>query len=441
MNAKREEIRDGALFARDGVIEHLGTTEALPKEADEVLDLRGRHVVLPGLINTHHHFYQTLTRAVREAQDCELFRWLETLYPIWANLTAEMVYVSAKMAAAELMLSGCTTSSDHLYLFPNDCSVDAEIAALKEMGMRFHACRGSMSVGVSRGGLPPDALVEREDAILKDSLRLIEAYHDNNRYAMTRVALAPCSPFSVSQNLMRESAAMARSYPGVRLHTHLAENWMDLSYSREKFKMTPGEYAESLGWIGGDVWHAHCVHLDDETIQRFAKTGTGIAHCPSSNMRLGSGIASVQKMLRAGVNVGLGVDGAASNDASNLLHEARAACLLARVSGRDAAAMGARDALELATIGGAKVLGRDDIGHLASGMAADIIAVNIDRPSFAGAQADPVAALILCETNRVDYSFIQGRKVVDQGHLTVADLTSLTEKTNRLAAQLYQGGP
>ncbi len=436
MNAARDEIRNGAIFVRDGFIEQAGTTDTLPAQADEVLDLKGRHVVLPGLINTHHHFYQTLTRVIPAAQNCELFGWLQTLYPIWSHLTPEMVFVSAQMAAAELMLSGCTTSSDHLYLFPNNCTLDDEIRAVKEMGMRFHACRGSMSVGVSQGGLPPDSLVEKEDAILQDSRRLIETYHDNSRGSMTRLSLAPCSPFSVSTALMKETASMARSYPGVRLHTHLAENQMDIQYSRAQFKMTPGEYAESLGWVGDDVWHAHCVHLDDPTIKRFAQTGTGVAHCPQSNMRLGSGIAPIRKMINAGVLVGLGVDGAASNDASNLLHEARAACLLARVGAQDAAAMNARQALELATLGGARVLGRNDVGYLAKGMAADFIAVNIDKPSFAGAQSDPVAALILCEANIVDYSFIHGRKVVDQGQLTVTDLGSLTARTHNLAKEL-----
>ena len=436
MNAARDEIRNGAIFVRDGFIEQVGTTDTLPAQADEVLDLKGRHVVLPGLINTHHHFYQTLTRVIPAAQNCELFGWLQTLYPIWSHLTPEMVFVSAQMAAAELMLSGCTTSSDHLYLFPNNCTVDDEIRAVKEMGMRFHACRGSMSVGVSQGGLPPDSLVEKEEAILQDSRRLIETYHDNSRGAMTRLSLAPCSPFSVSTALMKESAAMARSFPGVRLHTHLAENEMDIQYSRAQFKMTPGEYAESLGWVGNDVWHAHCVHLDDPTITRFAQTGTGVAHCPLSNMRLGSGIAPIREMIKAGVPVGLGVDGAASNDGSNLLHEARAACLLARVGAQDAAAMNARQALELATLGGARVLGRDDVGYLAKGMAADFVAINIDRPSFAGAHADPVAALILCETNSVAYSFINGLKVVAEGQLTLTDLVGLTERTNTLSREL-----
>jgi 8-oxoguanine deaminase len=340
------------------------------------------------------------------------------------------------MAAAELMLSGCTTSSDHLYLFPNDCTLDDEIRGVRETGLRFHACRGSMSVGESAGGLPPDSLVEKEADILRDSQRLITQYHDNTRHAMTRIALAPCSPFSVSRDLMRESAALARAHPGVRLHTHLAENKSDVTYSLEKFGVTPGDYAESVGWVGPDVWHAHCVQLSDDSIAKFGRTGTGVAHCPCSNMRLASGIAPVKKMLRAGVQVGLGVDGAASNDATNLFQEARAACLLARVGAQDASVMTAREALELATLGGARVLGRDDIGHLAPGMAADFIAINVDRPAFAGAKHDVVAALILCFADAVDYSFIHGRRVVEQGRLTTVDLPRLVETTNRLSAQL-----
>jgi len=436
MNAARAEIRRGALFVRDHVIEQAGPADTLPGTADRVLDLQDRHIVLPGLVNTHHHFYQTLTRAIPAAQNCDLFQWLKTLYPIWSHLTPEGVYVSAQMAAAELMLSGCTTTSDHLYLFPNGCSLDDEIHALRDIGLRFHACRGSMSVGESHGGLPPDSLVETEAAILRDSQRLIGQYHDNARHAMLRIALAPCSPFSVSRDLMRESAALARAHPGVRLHTHLAENRSDVTYSLEKFGLTPGDYAESVGWVGPDVWHAHCVQLSDDSIAKFGRTGTGVAHCPCSNMRLASGVAPVKKMLCARVPVGLGVDGAASNDATNLFHEARAACLLARVGAQDATVMSAREALELATLGGARVLGRDDIGCLAPGMAADFIAVNLDRPSFAGAQHDVVAALILCQADAVDYSFIHGRCVVDQGRLTTVDLPRLVERTNRLAAAL-----
>jgi 8-oxoguanine deaminase len=438
MDATRREIRNGALFVRDHVIEQVGMTAALPQTADEVLDLQGRYLVLPGLVNTHHHFYQTLTRVVPAAQDCDLFNWLTTLYPIWAKLTAEGVYISAQMAAAELMLSGCTTASDHLYIYPNDCTLDDEIRAVQEIGMRFHASRGSMSVGESLGGLPPDSVVEKEGDILKDSQRLIEQYHDNSRHAMTRITLAPCSPFTVSQDLMRESAKMARSHPGVRLHTHLAENQSDVTYSLENFGMIPGDYAESVGWLGEDVWHAHCVQLSDDSILKFGKTGTGVAHCPCSNMRLASGIAPLRKMLDHKVPVGLGVDGSASNDAGNLIQEARSAFLLARVRDRDAAAITARDILEVATLGGARVLGRDDIGALAPGMSADFIAINCDRPQFAGAHHDLVAALIFCQVHAVDYSFINGKKVVDQGRLTTVELETLVEKTNHIAQQMLE---
>jgi cytosine/adenosine deaminase-related metal-dependent hydrolase len=441
MDAERREIRDGGLFIRDHVIEHVGPSAEMPQDADEVLDLRGRHVVLPGLINTHHHFYQTLTRVIPAVQDTELFQWLVGLYPIWANLTAEHISVSSKLCAAELMLYGCTTASDHLYIFPNDATLDDEIRAVQEVGLRFHASRGSMSVGESKGGLPPDSVVEEEDAILTDSQRLIETYHDSQRHAMLRITLAPCSPFSVSQDLMRESATMARDYPAVRLHTHLAENKPDVDYSLQQFGMRPGDYAEDVGWVGEDVWHAHCVHLSDDAIQKFGRTGTGVAHCPGSNMRLASGIPRVRMMLDHNVPVGLGVDGSASNDANNMLNEARLAMLLARIQGEpDPGAMSARQALEIATLGSARVLGRDDVGALAAGMSADFITYDIDRPHFAGAHHDVVAALLFCHSGPVDYSFINGKKVVDGGRLTTIEIEPLVEEHNRLSLQLVNGG-
>jgi 8-oxoguanine deaminase len=437
MNAAREELRDASLFVRDHVIEQVGPASELPQTADEVLDLRGRHVVLPGLVNTHHHFYQTLTRVYPPAQNCSLFEWLKALYPVWARITPEGIRVSAQMCAAELMRSGCTTASDHLYIFPNGSTLDDEIIAVRETGLRFHASRGSMSVGESLGGLPPDSLVENEDSILKDSQRVVETFHDNARHAMTRVTLAPCSPFSVSRELMRDTATLARSYAGVRLHTHLAENQADVDYSLAQFGLSPGDYAESLGWLGEDVWHAHCVCLSDEAILKFGRTRTGVAHCPCSNLRLASGLAPIRRMRAAGVPVGLGADGAASNDATNLLHEAREACLVARVLDRDASAMSARDALEIATLGGAAVLGRDDIGSLAPGMCADFICIDIDTPSLAGAQQDPVAALVLCQVDSVDYSFIHGRRVIDAGRITTLDLPRVVERVNRLSAALF----
>lgn len=435
MDAERRELRDAAVFMRDGVIEAVGTLADMPQPtADEVLDLR-HHIVLPGLVNTHHHMYQTLTRVI--AQDLELFGWLKSLYPIWSRLTGEAVYVSAKLAMAELMLSGCTTSSDHLYIYPNDVRIDDEIRAAQEIGIRFHAARGSMSLGESKGGLPPDRVVEDEAAILRDTRRAIEQYHNAKRYAMLRIVVAPCSPFSVTQDLMREAAALARSY-GVHLHTHLAENDNDVTYSQTVFQKRPGDWAADVGWVGHDVWHAHCVKLDDGEIGLFARTGTGVCHCPGSNMRLASGIAPVRKMLDARVKVGLGVDGSASNDAGHLLNEARQAMLLQRVGGNPAA-LSAREALELATLGGAAVLGRDDIGSLAPGMAADIIAFRLDTIGFAGALHDPVAALVFCQSPNVDMSIINGRIVVKEGGLLTVDAPVLVEQHNMLSKRLIDG--
>lgn len=436
MDAERREIRDGALFIRGNVIEAVGTLAQMPQEnADTVLDMR-HHIVLPGMVNTHHHMYQSLTRVI--AQDLELFGWLKTLYPIWGRITGEMIYTSAKLAMAELLLSGCTTSSDHLYLYPNDARIDDEIRAAQEIGIRFHAARGSMSVGESKGGLPPDRLVEDEASILNDTRRVIEQYHDGNRYAMLRVVVAPCSPFSVSTDLMRESAALARAY-GVHLHTHLAENTNDVDYSLATFAMRPGDYAEHVGWVGGDVWHAHCVKLNDAEIGLFSQTHTGVCHCPSSNMRLASGIAPVRKMRDKRVRVGLGVDGSASNDSGHLLAEARQALLLQRVDSDNPAAMSAREALEIATLGGAAVLGRDDVGALAVGMAADVIAYRLDQISFAGAQHDPVAALLFCQSQSVDLAIVNGVMVVQDGQLLTLDLPPLIAQHNAISRQLING--
>jgi 8-oxoguanine deaminase len=436
MDDQRREIAQGALFIRDNVIEQVGETEALPATADRVLDLENRHLVLPGLVNTHHHFFQTLTRVVPGAQDSQLFNWLQSLYGLWQHLTPEAIRISAQLAAAELIYSGCTTASDHLYLFPNDCTLDDEIRAVQQIGLRFHASRGSMSVGESQGGLPPDSVVEPEAAILKDCQRLIEQYHDNDRHAMVRITLAPCSPFSVSTDLMRESAAMARAYPGVRLHTHLAENNSDVEYSLEKFGLRPGDYAAAVGWLGDDVWHAHCVKLTDEAIHAFGQSGTGVAHCPCSNMRLASGMAPIRKMLDHHVPVGLGVDGSASNDGSHLLNEARQAFLMARVRDENPAALTAREALEIATRGGARVLGRDDIGALAPGMAADFITIDTDRLALSGSCFDPVAALIFCIIARVDYCFINGREVLNPDGLVTLDQGQLVRTHQRLARDL-----
>lgn len=435
MDAERREINNGAMFIRDGVIEAVGTDADMPDErAHRQIELP-QHVVIPGLVNTHHHMFQSLTRVV--AQDHELFDWLRTLYPIWQRMNSEAIYVSAKLAMAELMLSGCTTSSDHLYTFPNDSRLDDEIRAAREMGIRFHAARGAMSVGERDGGLPPDSMVEGEENILIDMRRVIEEFHNDQRHSMLRIVIAPCSPFTVSQNLMREAAALARSY-GVHLHTHLAETPGDVAYSLEKFGTLPGDYARDVGWVGEDVWHAHCVCLNEREISLFAKTGTGVAHCPGSNMRLGSGIAPVRKMRDAHVHVGLGVDGSASNDSGHVLNEARMAMLVARAGGNPAG-LKAREALEIATLGGAAVLGRDDIGALAPGMSADFAAYRLDTLAFAGAQHDPVAALVLCTSQNVDFSMINGRVVVSDGVLQTVDLPVLIEQHNAISHRLIRG--
>jgi 8-oxoguanine deaminase len=426
-------IKGGGLFARDGVIEQVGPTAQLPSQADEVIDARGM-VLLPGLVNTHHHLYQTLTRAVPAAQDATLFQWLKTLYPIWAGMTPEAVHVSALVGLAELMLSGCTTASDHLYIYPNGCRIDDEIRAAQEIGIRFHASRGSMSLGESKGGLPPDRVVEDEDFILKDTQRAIETYHDPEPYAMLRIVVAPCSPFSVTPDLMREGAALARSYE-VHLHTHLAETLDEERFCLEQSGHRPVGYAEELGWVGNDVWYAHGVHVSEPEIALLARTGTGVCHCPSSNMRLASGIAPVRGYLDAGVRVGLGVDGSASNDASHLLAEARMALLLQRVSGNPAA-LSAREALRLATRGGAQVLGRDDIGELSPGKAADLIGIRLNRLDYAGALHDPLAALVFCTPQRVDLSVIDGRRVVEGGHLLTVDMGPVIERHNAIARRL-----
>ncbi len=454
MDGARRELRDASILVRGHRIEAMGPAHELPAEADEVIDAR-QHLVVPGLVNTHHHMYQSLTRAIPAVQDAELFSWLQGLYPIWAHLTPEMVEVSTQVAMAELLLSGCTTSSDHLYIYPNGIRLDDSIRAAQAIGMRFTASRGSMSVGRSQGGLPPDAVVEREDAILKDSQRLIEQWHDTSHGAMVQVALAPCSPFSVSRDLMRETAKLARHH-GVRLHTHLAENDHDVAYSLEKFGCTPAQYAQDLGWLGQDVWHAHCVKLDEEGIHLFAASRTGVAHCPCSNMRLASGIAPVRRMVDAGVPVGLGVDGSASSDAAHLVNEARQAMLLARVGralqppvqreGRTffgcdlgPAEMTARDALELATRGGAQVLGRSDIGQIAPGLCADLALFRLDTLAMAGgAVHDPVAALMLCASPNADEVVVNGRRVVREGRLATLDLPPLLERHNRLARELAQ---
>jgi len=418
--------RAGAdVLIRDGVIAAVG--QGLATDG-EVLEARGC-VVTPGLVNTHHHLYQTLTRAVPGGQDALLFGWLKTLYPIWARFGPEEMRVSALVGLSELALSGCTMSSDHLYLFPNGARLDDTIAAAAEVGLRFHPTRGAMSIGESDGGLPPDSLVEREADILDDCIRVVDAFHDAGEGSMVRVGIAPCSPFSVSRELMRDSALLARD-KGVMLHTHLAENDEDIAYSEAQFGMRPGQYAEELGWTGDDVWHAHCVKLDGSEIDLFSRTGTGVAHCPCSNCRLGSGIAPVRQMRDAGVKVGLGVDGSASNDAGNLAAEARQAMLLQRVAG-GADKMSAREALRIATRGGAEVLGRDDCGQIAPGKRADIAVWDVSGIESAGSW-DPAALLLSGPTNVRDL-FVEGRAVVREGQMVTLELPRVIEHQNRLA--------
>lgn len=431
------EIPDGAVLVENDRIMWVGPTGALPDEADETVDATGM-VILPGLVNTHHHFFQTLTRAIPAAQNADLFTWLRTLYPIWAGMTPEAIQVSTRIALAELLLSGCTTASDHTYIWPNGSRLDDQIEAAVEIGVRFHASRGSMSVGESKGGLPPDSVVEDEDAILRDSRRLIEAYHDPHPGAMIRIVLAPCSPFSVSPDLMRESVALARA-SGVHSHTHLAETLDEADFCRRTFGRSPVELCEDLAWVGPDVWHAHFVHPADDEIARLGRSGTGAAHCPSSNMRLASGVARIGAWQKAGIRVGIGVDGSASNDGSHLLAEARMAMLLQRVGG-DPRAMTARDALRIGTRGGAAVLGREDIGTLAPGSMADLIGIRVDTLPFAGAAVhDPLAALVFCQPQGVDLSIVNGRVRVRDGEIVGLDLDAIVRRHNEIAIALARG--
>jgi 8-oxoguanine deaminase len=446
MDAARRELRGAGLFAEDGFVRQVGTTAELPSTADVVLDLGGQ-IVLPGLVNTHHHLNQTLTRAFPAAQDAGLFDWLTAQYPVWTRVDAEASRVSTLVGLAELLLSGCTTVFDHTYLFKNGNSVDVQVEAARQIGVRFHASRGSMSVGRSRGGLPPDEAVEDEAFILKTSERVIERFHDSCPGAMTRIVLAPCAPFSVSADLLRESAALGRAR-GVRLHTHLAETRDEERYTLERFGVRPVEWMDRLGWVAGDVWFAHAVHVSDAEIARFAQAGCAVAHCPTSNMRLASGIAPVKRYLAAGVGVGLGVDGSASNDSSNLLLEARQAMLLARLerglrgqTGEPSTGdwMSAREALEIATLGGARVLGRDDVGSLEAGKCADFFSLDLGSVEYAGALNDPVAATVFCAPTRARCTVVHGRVVVEDGRVVTVDMGPVVERHNRIAAAIARG--
>ncbi len=446
MDKDERELTDAAIFCRDGIIEQIGPAVDLPQDADEVLDLKD-HIVLPGLVNTHHHFYQTLTRAIPATQDANLFHWLKTLYPIWAKLQPEDIFLSTQTAMAELALSGCTTSSDHLYLFPNGSKLDDEIEAAATTGMRLHAARGSMSLGESQGGLPPDSVVDSEETILKDSERLIQRYHDPSPGSKLQIVLAPCSPFSVTTDLMRESAALARKYH-VHLHTHLAETEDEDDFCLQKFGLKPVAYMQSVDWIGDDVWFAHSVWVNDGEMDLYAKHGCGVAHCPSSNMRLASGIAPVMNMLSRGIKLGLGVDGSASNDASHMINEVRQAMMLARVnSGIKGASrsapdapplMTARQALSIGTRGGASVLGRSDIGSLEVGKCADFFAIDLNKLEYTGALQDPVAAVVFCAPVKADWTVVGGDVVVREGQFTKFDIQAHVRKHNAVTKRLVE---
>lgn len=432
------DLENAAIYARDGWIEQVGLTSEIPQAADEIVDLSD-HVVIPGLVNTHHHLYQTLTRVVPGAQNAGLFDWLRTLYPIWARMGPDHVRVATTLGLAELALSGCTTAFDHHYLWPNGSSIDDQVEGASGLNIRFHVSRGSMSLGESDGGLPPDSVVETKEQILEDSARAVASHHDPDRGSMTRVVLAPCSTFSVTSDLMRDTAALAREL-GVAMHTHLAETADEEDFCLERFGMRPVEYMESLDWMGSDVWYAHAVHVADDEIARMAASGTGVAHCPTSNMRLSSGLAPIAKYLSQGVKVGLGVDGSASNDGSHLLNEVRQALLLGRLAVSPGIGRGdqmtARQALEMATVGGAQVLGRDDIGKLAPGFAADLVAIDLNRIELAGAGHDPIAAAVMCGPVRIDHSWVGGRRLVEDRQLVGVDLEALVSEHNALSKTL-----
>ncbi|MBI5239474.1 MAG: 8-oxoguanine deaminase [Elusimicrobia bacterium] len=438
MNDTRDELTNGDILIEGNVIKGIG--EGLQAKADRVIDAKNC-VVLPGFINTHHHLYQTLTRNLPAVQDSKLFDWLVYLYEVWRHVTPEGVNISAQVGLGELLLTGCTTSSDHFYLFPGGKSadlIDREIEGAATVGMRFHACRGSMSRGKSKGGLPPDDVVQAEDEIMKDCERLVRKYHDRKPFAMTRIALAPCSPFSVTTELLKISAEMAKKWD-VRLHTHLAETIDEEAYCLERHKMRPLAYMESVGWLeGGRSWFAHCVHMNEPESQLMGKTQTGVAHCPSSNLRLGSGIAPARMYLKHKVPLGLGVDGSASNDCCDMLGEVRQAMLVARVKS-GVGAMPARDALWIATRGGAAVLGRDDIGELSPGKAADLTVFDLSGIEFAGALSDPVAAVLFCgSSHKAKHVMVNGELVVEDGRLLKADETALAAKANQLSREMLE---
>ena len=430
MDDARRVLNNYDILISDGQIQKVAKNIRL-NGLEKVIDAAGC-LVTPGLVNTHHHLFQSLTKAVPGGQNALLFGWLKTLYPIWSRFGPEEIRISTILGLSELALSGCTMSSDHLYLFPNGATLDDTIFAAQEVGLRFYPTRGSMSIGESLGGLPPDSLVEKEQDIINDCIRLIDKFNDTSPASMIRIGLAPCSPFSVTRELMRDTAVLARDKK-VTLHTHLAENEEDIAYSLEKFGCRPGQYAEELGWTGKDVWHAHCVKLDKQEINLFSRSRTGVSHCPCSNCRLGSGIAPINEMLTSGVNVGLGVDGSASNDSGSLISEARQAMLLQRVS-NGADAMSAMDALELATRGGADILGRPECGRIQIGARGDLAIWDISGIDSAGSW-DP-AALLLAGPKKVKHLVVEGRIIVWDGNIVTVKMSEVLSETKRLVQNL-----
>lgn len=438
MDNERKTFPGGSIYIEGQEIKAIGVN--IPYEtADTVIDARGK-IIYPGLINTHHHLYQTFTRNIPMAQDCELFDWLITLYDIWRHIRPEDIYLSAMVGLGELLKSGCTTAADHFYVFPNGISgelIDEEIRAAGELGIRFFPTRGSMSLGRSSGGLPPDEVVQTEDVILKDTQRVIETYHDDSRFSMVRVGVAPCSPFSVSRDLLRESANLARSY-GVRMHTHLAETMDEENFCLEKLGLRPLEFMEETGWVGNDVWYAHGIYFNDNEIIKMGSCGCGVAHCPSSNMKLSSGTFPIEKMLKNGVKVGLGVDGSASNDASSMLMEVKIMNLLHKLQ-TGSTALSAEDCLYVATRGSSKVLGWEDgIGSLEVGKAADLFMIDTNRLEFAGALFDDTALPILTGTAQVDMTIVGGKVVVKDGRLVNIHEESLAIKAQAAAQRMLE---
>jgi cytosine/adenosine deaminase-related metal-dependent hydrolase len=438
MDKKRTRLKSYSLLIKDNIISKIARD--IKVEADEIID-GSDYFLYPGLINTHHHFYQTLTRNIPQVQNVELFNWLKYLYPIWSRLTPEAVYYSSLVAMGELLKTGCTTAVDQFYVFPQDQPkelVDEEFRAAQEIGIRFHGSRGSMSLSEKDGGLPPDSVVQTEEEILTDSRRVIEKFHDYQPFAMQRVVLSPCSPFSVTENLLRESIKLARNYK-VESHTHLAETKDEDEFCRETFVLRPMDYMEKVGWLGEDVWFAHCVHLNEKEINLLAETGTGVAHCPVSNQKLASGAANIPYMLKKKVAVGLAVDGSASNDSSNMIAELKAAFLMHRLI-YGISSLSAEEVLSMATNGGRDILNQPEIGSLEEGKAADMFLINTKRLGFAGGLSDSVSALVTSgDSQIVDITIVNGKIVVRDGRLVTIDEDKVAENANKISQKMIEG--